>query len=107
MAFKINKWANIINDHQGYTSFTNDTYLYVCRQNFFEAINYLQPKINKTFTWFYQHGFVANSGESHFLVRPYEKINIDVLDTSAESTVSEKSLGNAIDIELIFNDHIT
>ena len=53
-----------------YANYADDTTPYVCRQNYAEAIEFLEPTINNIFAWFKNNGLVANSGKSHFwLVR--------------------------------------
>ena len=62
-----------------YANYADDTTPYVCRQNYAEAIEFLEPTINNIFAWFKNNGLVANSGKSHFLVSPYEKISLKIL----------------------------
>ena len=64
-----------------YASYTDDITPYVCRQNHAEAIKFLEPTINNIFAWFKNNGLVANSGKSHFLVSPYEKISLNHVNT--------------------------
>ena len=49
-----------------YASYADDTTPYVCRQNYAEAIEFLELTINNVFAWFKDNGLVANSGKSHF-----------------------------------------
>ena len=67
-----------INSDLDYASYADDTTPYVCRQNYAEAIEFLEPTINNIFLWFKNNGLVANSGKSHFLVSPYEKISLKI-----------------------------
>ena len=53
-----------------YANYADDTTLYVCRQNYAEAIEFLETTINNIFAWFKKDGLVANSGKVIFwLVR--------------------------------------
>ena len=90
-----------------YASYADDTTPYVCRQNYAEAIEFLELTINNIFAWFKKNGLVANSGKSHFLVSPYEKISLKILGSTIESSPSEELLGITIDSELTFHKHIT
>ena len=54
-----------------------------------------------------KYGLVANSGKSHFLVSPYEKIRLKILGCTVDSGPSEELLRITIDSELTFNKHIT
>ena len=90
-----------------YANYADDTTPYVCRQNYAEAIEFLEPTINNIFAWFKKNGLVANSGKSHFLVSPYEKISLKILGSTIESSPSEELLGITIDSELTFHKHIT
>ena len=54
-----------------------------------------------------KNGLLANSGKSHFLVSPYEKISLKILGSTIESSPSEELLGITIDSELTFHKHIT
>ena len=47
-----------------------------------------------------------NSGKSHFLVSPYQKISLKILDSTVESSPCEELLGITIDSELTFHKHI-
>ena len=62
-----------------YVSYADDTTPYLYRQNYAEALEFLEPTINNIFAWFKNNGLVANSGKSHFLVSPYEKISLKIL----------------------------
>ena len=90
-----------------YASYANDTTPYVCKQNYAEAIEFLELTINSIFSWFKNNGLVVNSGKSHFLVSPYEKISLKILGSTIESSPSEELLGITIDSELTFHKHIT
>ena len=69
-----------------YPSYADDIIPYVSRQNYVEAIEFLEPTINNIFAWFTHNGLEANSGKSHFLVSPYEKINLKTLGSTVESS---------------------
>ena len=88
-----------------YASYAGDTTPYVCRQNYAEAIECLEPTINNIFAWLKNNGLVANSGKSHFLVSPYEKISLKILGSTIESSPSEELLGITIESELTFQKH--
>ena len=88
-----------------YASYTDDITPYVCRQNHAEAIKFLKPTINNIFAWLKNNGLVANSGKSHFLVSPYEKISLKILGSTIESSPSEELLGITIESELTFQKH--
>ena len=90
-----------------YANNAENTTPYVCRQNYAEAIEFLEPTINNIFAWFKNNGLVANSGKSHFLVSPYERITLKTLGSTIESSLPEELSGIAIDSELIFDKHIT
>ena len=62
-----------------YASYADDTTPDVCRKNYAEVIEFLEPSISSIFAWFKNNGLVANSGKSHFLVSPYEKISLKIL----------------------------
>ena len=90
-----------------YANYADDTTTYVCRQNYAEAIEFLEPTINNIFAWLKKNGLLENSGKSHFLVNPYEKISLKILGSTIESSPSEELLGITIDSELTFHKHIT
>ena len=73
-----------------YANYADDTTPYVCRQNYAEVIEFLKPTINNMFPWFKNNGLVANSGKSHFLVIPYEKISLKILSSTVESSPCEE-----------------
>ena len=54
-----------------------------------------------------KNGLLANSGKSHFLVSPYEKISLKILGSAIESRPSEELLGITIDSELTFHKYVT
>ena len=83
-----------------------DTTPYVCRENYAEAIEFLEPTINNIFAWFKNNGLVANSGISHFLVSAYEKISLKILGSTVEYSPCEELLGITVDSELTFHKHI-
>ena len=89
-----------------YASYADDTTLYVCRQNYAEAIEFLEPTINNIFAWLKNNRLVANSGRSHFLVSSYEKISLKILSSTVESSPFEEFLGITIDSELTFHKHL-
>ena len=89
-----------------YASYDDDTTPYVCRQNYAEGIEFLEPTINNICSWFKNNGLVANSGKSHFLVSPYEKISLKILSSAIESSPSKEILEITIDSELTFHKHI-
>ena len=51
-----------------YESYAVDTTPYVCRQNYADAIEFLEPTINNIFAWFKNNGLVAHSGKIFWLV---------------------------------------
>ena len=89
-----------------YASYADDTTPYICRQNYAETIESLEPTIKNIFAWSKNNGLVANSGKSHFLVSSYEKISLKILGPTIESSPSEELLGITIDSELTFHKHI-
>ena len=89
-----------------YASYANDTTPYVCRKNYAEAFEFLEPTINNIFAWLENNGLVANSGKSHFLVSPYEKISLKILGSTVKYSSCEELLGITIDSELTFHKHI-
>ena len=88
-----------------YESYAVDTTPYVCRQNYADAIEFLEPNINNIFAWFKNNGLVAHSGKSHFLVSLHEKISLKIPGSTIESNPSGKLLGIKIDKELTFHKH--
>ena len=54
-----------------------------------------------------KNGLLANSGKSHFLVSPYEKISLKILGSTIESGPSEELLGVTNDSELTFHERKT
>ena len=90
-----------------YANYADDTAPYVCRQNYAEAIEFLEPTINNIFVWLKKNGVLANSGKSNFLVSPYDKISFKILGSTIESSPSEELLGITIDSELTFHKRIT
>ena len=89
-----------------YTSDTDDTTRYLCRQNCAKAIEFLELTIHNIFTCFKQNRLVANSDRSSFLISPYEKISLKILDSIAKSSLCKGLLGITSDTELIFHKHI-
>ena len=86
-----------------YASYADDTTPYVFRENYAEAIEFLEPIINNIFAWFKNNGLVANSGKRHFLVSPYEKISLKILGSAVKSSPCEELLEITIDSELTFH----
>ena len=56
--------------------------------------------------WFKSNVLLANSGKSHFLVSPYEKISLKILGSTVESSPCEELLGITTDSEVTFHKHI-
>ena len=90
-----------------YASYANDTTLYVGRQNYAEATEFLQLTINNIFAWLKNNGIVANSGKTIFLVGTYEKISLKILGSTIEFGPSEELLGVTNDSELTFHKRKT
>ena len=88
-----------------YASHSDDTTPYVCIQNYAEAIEFLEPTINSIFAWFKHNGLAANSGKSHFLVSPYEKISLKIIGSTVESSPCEELAEITINSELTFHKH--
>ena len=86
--------------------YPDDATPYICRQNYAEAIEFLEPTINNIVTSFKHNGLIANSGKSHFLISPYEKLSSKILDSTVESSLCEEHLGIRMDSELAFHKHI-
>ena len=95
-----------IYNHLDYKGYADDTTPYVCRPNSAKVIEFLEPTINNIFAWFESNRLVANSDKSHFLVSPYEKISLQILGSTVESSPCEELSGITIDSELIFPKHI-
>ena len=89
-----------------YASYADDTTPYVCRENYAEPIEFLEPTINNISAWFKNNGLITNPGKSHFLVSPYEKIGLKILGSTVESSPCEELLGITIDSELTVHKHI-
>ena len=89
-----------------YARYADGTTPYVCRENYAEAIEFLEPTINDIFAWFNNNLLVANSGKSNFLVSPYEKISLKMLGFTVKSSPCEELLGITIDSELTSHKHI-
>ena len=90
----------ILNDLD-YASYADDTTPYVSRQNYPEAIEFLEPTINSIFAWFKNNGLEADSGKSHFLISSYEEICLKILGSTVETSPCESS---PIDSELLFHE---
>ena len=82
-----------------YASYADDTTPRVCRQNYGEAIEFLESTINNIFAWFKNNGLVANSGKSHF--------SLKILGSSVESSRCKELFGITIDSELTFHKNIS
>ena len=67
-----------------YTSYADDTTPYLCSQNYPEAIELLQLTFKNIFAWFKNNGLVAKSGKIHFLISPYEEINLKMLGSTVK-----------------------
>ena len=78
-----------------FASYSDDTILYICRQDF------------KRFNWFQQNGLLASSGRSQFLTGPYERRSLKIHDSVIMSSSSEEPLVVLIDSEFTFQDYIT
>ena len=89
-----------------YAGYADDTTPCVSRQNYAEPIGFLEPIINNIFGCFKNNGLVANSGESHFLISPYEKIILKILGFAVGSSPCEELLGITIDSELTIYKHV-
>ena len=72
-----------------YASYADDTAPYFCKENYAEAIEFLEPTVSNIFAWFKNNELVANSGKSHFLVSAYEKISLKILGSTVESSPCE------------------
>ena len=64
-------------------SYDDDTTPYVCRQNYAEAIEFLESVITNIFAWFKNGGLVASSVKV-FVVSPYEKISFKIVGFTIE-----------------------
>ena len=71
-----------------YANYADDTTPYVCRQNYAEAIEFLEPTINNIFAWFKNNGLVADLSKSYFLVSPHERNSLTILDSTIKSSPS-------------------
>ena len=89
-----------------YASYADDTTSYFCRENYAEAIEFLERTINNIFAWLKNNGLVANSGKSHFLVSPYEKISLKILGSTVEYSPCEELLGITFYSEITFHKHM-
>ena len=76
------------------------------QEYYVEAIEFLEPTINSIFAWFKNNELVANSGKNYFLVSPYEKLSLKILDSTIESSPCEELLGITIGSELTVHKHI-
>ena len=65
---------------------------YVCRQNYAEAIESLEPTISNISAWFKNNRLVVNPGKSHFLVSLYDKITLKILGCTVEFSPCEELL---------------
>ena len=101
----LSDWFYIYKDFDS-ASYTDDTTPYVCSQNYVEAYEFLEPTINSIFAWFKNNELVANSGKNYFLVSPYGKLSLKILDSTIESSPCEELLGITIDSELTFHKHV-
>ena len=89
-----------------YAGYADDTTPCVCRQNYAEPIGFLEPIISNIFGCFKNNVLVANSGESHFLISPYEEIILKILGFAVGSSPCEGLLGITIGSELTIYKHI-
>ena len=88
-------------------SYADGTTPYICRQDVSSIVNILEPNVNTLFNWFKQNGLIANSGKSHFLNSLYERRSLKIDGSIIASSSSEELLGDLIDSQLIFHNHIT
>ena len=95
----------IYNDFD-YARYADGTTPYVCKENYAEANEFLEPTFNNIFAWFNNNGLVANSGKSNSLVSPYEKISLKILGFTVEFSPCELLLGITIDSEVTSQKHI-
>ena len=58
-------------DYEGYA---DDTTRHVCRQNYAEAIEFIEPTMNNIYAWFRHNELVANLGKGHFWLVCMRKI---------------------------------
>ena len=94
-----------INKDIDFASYSDDTTPYVCGQNFFEDINFLEFNVNNVFKWFHENGLMANSSKSHFLISPYETKSIRIQNSCIKASSSEELRGIKIENNLTFHDH--
>ena len=96
-----------LNYDLNFASYYNDTTPYIFVQDFNSIITLLEQNVNKLFNWFRQNGLSANSGKSYFLTSPYGRRSLKIHDSDIMSSSSEELLGDWIDSEITFHDHIT
>ena len=91
-----------INNDTDFASYADDTTPYVCGQNVFEVIGFLESKVTNVFKWFHENGLIANSSK----ISPYETKSIQIKNSCIKASCSEELLGIKIDSNLTFHDHI-
>lgn len=69
----------------------------------YKDLDYLSyVDVTNIVAWFRHNGLVVNSDESHFLISPYEKISLEIINSIVERNYYEKLLGITNDNELTF-----
>ena len=91
-----------INNDTDFASYADDTTPYVCEQNVFEVIGFLESKVTNVFKWFHENGLIANSSK----ISPYETKSIQIKNSCIKASCSEELLRIKIDSNLTFHDHI-
>ena len=95
-------------EHEGccFTNYADDTTPYVVANNTIEVVENLTSITQKLFTWFASNQIKVNPGKSHLFLSTKAEANIQIANTTTESSRSQKLLGIVIDNKLKFELHI-
>ena len=85
----------------GYASYADNITPYATRQNYNEAILFLEPTLSKLFSWFQENGIVAFLGKSKFFVSFWEEISLRILNNVIVLSNFEDLAGITIHSDLL------
>ena len=93
-------------EHFCYANYADDTTPYVVANNAAEVLENLTNITQRLITCFANNQMKANYGKCHLLLSTQEDANIQVANTTTNSSRSQKLLGIVFDSKLKFGKHI-
>ena len=84
-----------------YASYADNITPYATRQNYDEAILFLEPTLSKLFFWFQENGIVAFLGKGKFFISFWEEISLRILNNVIVLSNFEDLAGITIHSDLL------